>query len=111
MTETEESGFFLAELWVEMLGYAAANCSGNNHAQQLRRGGELLSQVWLLQAHFGVLEQFRVTEMQQAVQGGVTEMQQDNQPNPQNNEALQGRGLQVSGNVTSVREIEIASSP
>ncbi|KAF7845473.1 Transposon Ty3-I Gag-Pol polyprotein [Senna tora] len=51
---------FLANVWVEILGYAAINCRADHHAQQLRRGGEFLSHVWLLMAHLGLMEQFQL---------------------------------------------------
>ncbi|KAK7834195.1 hypothetical protein CFP56_024815 [Quercus suber] len=38
------------------------HCKGNHHAQQLRRGGELLTHVWLLMAHFGINEQFQISQ-------------------------------------------------
>lgn len=50
----------ISEVWVEMLAYAATNCRGNHHAQQLRKGGELLTHVWLLMAHLGITEQFQI---------------------------------------------------
>ncbi|CAK7340385.1 unnamed protein product, partial [Dovyalis caffra] len=31
------------EVWIEMLSHAAAHCPWKEHAQQLRRGGELLT--------------------------------------------------------------------
>ncbi|KAL5755514.1 hypothetical protein ACOSQ2_020260 [Xanthoceras sorbifolium] len=46
--------------WLEILGYAAKKCKVNEHAQQLRRGGEFLSHVWLLLAHFGLTEHFQI---------------------------------------------------
>ncbi|KAK3220398.1 hypothetical protein Dsin_014368 [Dipteronia sinensis] len=46
--------------WMEMLGYAARKCKGNEHAQQLRRGGELLSHVWLLLCHFGLTDHYMI---------------------------------------------------
>ncbi|GMN36825.1 hypothetical protein TIFTF001_006321 [Ficus carica] len=52
----------VSEVWVEMLAYAASQCRGNYHAQQLRRGGELLTHVWLLMAHFGLTEQFQISQ-------------------------------------------------
>ncbi|KAK2652771.1 hypothetical protein Ddye_012679 [Dipteronia dyeriana] len=42
--------------WFEMLVQAANNCRGNDHAQQLRRGGEFLTHVWLLMAYFGLTD-------------------------------------------------------
>ncbi|XP_062087853.1 uncharacterized protein LOC133794572 [Humulus lupulus] len=52
----------ISDVWVEMLAYAASQCRGNHHAQQLRRGGELLTHVWLLMAHFGLTEQFQISQ-------------------------------------------------
>lgn len=50
------------EVWVEMLCYAACHCGWNQHAQHLRRGGELLTHVWLLMAHFGISEHFKISQ-------------------------------------------------
>lgn len=52
----------LSRLWVEILSYAANQCGWKNHAQQLRRGGELLTHVWLLMAHLGITEQFQISK-------------------------------------------------
>ena len=52
----------ISNVWVEMLAYAACHCRGNHHTQQLRRGGELLTYVWLLMAHFGINEQFQTSQ-------------------------------------------------
>ncbi|CAN4105120.1 unnamed protein product [Withania somnifera] len=50
----------ISEVWVEMLAYSATHCRGFHHAQQLRKGGELLTHVWLLMAHLGITEQFQI---------------------------------------------------
>ncbi|KAJ4977932.1 hypothetical protein NE237_008712 [Protea cynaroides] len=48
-------------VWVEMLSYAAAQCKAPIHAKQLGQGGELLTHVWLLMAHFGITEKFEMS--------------------------------------------------
>ncbi|KAJ9541949.1 hypothetical protein OSB04_028455 [Centaurea solstitialis] len=50
----------VSQVWVEILAYAATHCRGVHHQQQLRKGGEFLSHVWLLMAHLGITEQFQV---------------------------------------------------
>ncbi|KAM4097877.1 hypothetical protein ACJW30_07G035200 [Castanea mollissima] len=49
-------------VWLEMLGHAASQCKGRLHAQQLRRGGELLTHVWLLMVHFGLTDHFQIPQ-------------------------------------------------
>lgn len=56
----EEKWEIISEVWVEMLIYAATKCKGSYHAQQLRRGGELLTHVWLMTAHFGLTDHFQI---------------------------------------------------
>ncbi|KAJ6675805.1 hypothetical protein OIU85_011911 [Salix viminalis] len=51
----------VSDVWIEMLSYAASRCSGHDHARQLGQGGELLTHVWLLMAHFGLTEQFQIS--------------------------------------------------
>ncbi|KAL3746217.1 hypothetical protein ACJRO7_015208 [Eucalyptus globulus] len=41
----------ISSIWVEMLCYAAYNCRVYHHGNLLRRGGELITHVWLLLAH------------------------------------------------------------
>ncbi|XP_039169429.1 uncharacterized protein LOC120293759 [Eucalyptus grandis] len=55
----EEKWEIISEVWAEMLCYAASKCKGSYHAQQLRRGGELLTHVWLM-AHFGLTDHFQI---------------------------------------------------
>ncbi|KAL3735211.1 hypothetical protein ACJRO7_024361 [Eucalyptus globulus] len=52
----------IGHLWVEGLLYAASQSRGDCHADQLRRGGELLTHVWLLLAHFGLTDHFKMTQ-------------------------------------------------
>ncbi|KAK7835479.1 hypothetical protein CFP56_023500 [Quercus suber] len=59
--EGEEKWELIKSVWLEMLGHAASQCKGRLHAQQLRRGGELLTHVWLLMAHFGLTDHFQIS--------------------------------------------------
>ncbi|KAI9187450.1 hypothetical protein LWI28_028316 [Acer negundo] len=54
----------LSRIWVELLSYAACNCIARTHAQQVSKGGELITFVWLLMAHFGLGEQFQINKGQ-----------------------------------------------
>jgi hypothetical protein len=56
----EQKWEFVCNVWIEILGYAASHCRGYYHAQQLAKGGELLTHVWLLMAHLGITEQFQI---------------------------------------------------
>ncbi|XP_071939283.1 uncharacterized protein [Coffea arabica] len=50
----------MSKVWVELLSYAASHCRANAHAEQLSKGGQLITFVWILMAHFGLGEQFRI---------------------------------------------------
>ncbi|KAK1296688.1 hypothetical protein QJS10_CPB15g01348 [Acorus calamus] len=50
----------MSAVWTEMLCYAASHCRGYYHAQRLSKGGELLTFVWFLMAHFGIGQQYRI---------------------------------------------------
>ncbi|XP_078149938.1 uncharacterized protein LOC144545226 [Carex rostrata] len=52
----------ISVVWVEILCYAASKCSGQFHAKQLSKGGELLTVIWFLMAHLGMGEQYRIEE-------------------------------------------------
>ena len=62
ISDKDQKWRMISDVWVEMLSYAACHCRGNYHAQQLRRSGELLTHVWLLMAHFGLTEQFQISQ-------------------------------------------------
>ncbi|CAL5035131.1 unnamed protein product [Urochloa decumbens] len=49
---TEATLVEMKEAWVQLLIYAADRCPPQVHAAQLARGGELLTLVWLLAAHY-----------------------------------------------------------
>ncbi|CAI0428975.1 unnamed protein product [Linum tenue] len=57
--EGERKWKVIAEVWVELLCYAAINCEKTAHAQQVSKGGELITYVWLMMAHFGLSMQFQ----------------------------------------------------
>ena len=59
--EKEKMWELVGQVWVEMLSYAASQCGWRDHARQLRRGGELLTHVWLLMAHLGLTQQFQIS--------------------------------------------------
>ncbi|CAN4109191.1 unnamed protein product [Withania somnifera] len=52
----------LSKVWVEMLSHAAINCNANDHCQQLSKGGQLVTLVWLLMTHFGLGNNFQISE-------------------------------------------------
>nr|XP_009417393.1 PREDICTED: uncharacterized protein LOC103997789 [Musa acuminata subsp. malaccensis] len=58
--EFDESWIVISAVWVEMLCHAASSCNSYAHAKQLSQGGELLTLVWLLMAHMGIAEQYRI---------------------------------------------------
>ena len=62
MTMESRKWELMSEVWVELLSYAAGHCRANNHAQLLSKGGELVTFVWLVMAHFGIGEQFQINE-------------------------------------------------
>lgn len=62
INQKEKKWEILRQVWIEMLAYAAGRCAGNYHAQQLRRGGELLTHVWLLMAHLGLTDQLQISK-------------------------------------------------
>ncbi|KAM2481570.1 hypothetical protein PS1_005062 [Malus domestica] len=52
----------MSEVRMELLSSTAGHCRANDHAQLLSKGGELVTFVWLLMAHFGIGEQFQINE-------------------------------------------------
>ncbi|XP_034897769.1 uncharacterized protein [Populus alba] len=60
-SESKKRWEIINEVWIEMLAYAAAHCPWKEHTHQLRRGGELLTHVFLLMLHLGLSEQYEFT--------------------------------------------------
>lgn len=54
----------ISKMWVELSSYAASHCDARSHAQQLSKGGELITFVWLLMSHFGLGKQFQINNDQ-----------------------------------------------
>ncbi|KAF7851483.1 hypothetical protein BT93_L3827 [Corymbia citriodora subsp. variegata] len=54
LTDVPGSWEFISKVWARMLMSAACQSKGIDHCESLSRGGELLSHVWLLMAHFGI---------------------------------------------------------
>ncbi|KAF4385761.1 hypothetical protein F8388_010317 [Cannabis sativa] len=48
----------MAQVWIELMCFAAINCSPAIHALQSSKGGELLTFTWLLMNHLGLGMQF-----------------------------------------------------
>ncbi|KAK6267554.1 hypothetical protein QUC31_011714 [Theobroma cacao] len=55
----EEKWEMMNKVWVELLTYAAGHCGWKEHGRQLAKGGELLTHVCLLMAHFGISGQYQ----------------------------------------------------
>ncbi|XP_010047861.2 uncharacterized protein LOC104436710 [Eucalyptus grandis] len=51
LNKMEDPWKLISSVWVEMVCYTAYNCQIYNHTKLLRRGGDILTHVWLLLAH------------------------------------------------------------
>ena len=59
LNQMDEKWEILSKFWVENLAYVATLCRGDNLAQLLSKGGELLTHVWFLLEHFDLTESFK----------------------------------------------------
>lgn len=62
--EKKDRWELMSKVWVELLSYAATHCDARAHAQLVSSGGELITFVWLLMAHFGLGGQFKINKGQ-----------------------------------------------
>ncbi|KAI4312756.1 hypothetical protein MLD38_037553 [Melastoma candidum] len=69
-TATKEE--IICNVWIEKLVFAAKESNSKYHCQQLRMGGELLTHVWLLLAHYGRTNHFQELEDPSVVELVVT---------------------------------------
>ncbi|XP_039158766.1 uncharacterized protein LOC120288720 [Eucalyptus grandis] len=56
----------MSEVWVELLEYAAVHCRPCAHSQQLIKGGELVTLVWLLMAQLGLYQNLGSVDLRAA---------------------------------------------
>ncbi|XVE78633.1 hypothetical protein DITRI_Ditri13aG0161900 [Diplodiscus trichospermus] len=59
----KEKWEIVGQVWLNMLTYAASQCSWKEHSAQLQHGEELLTHVALLMAHLGLTKQIHLAEM------------------------------------------------
>ncbi|MBA0784978.1 hypothetical protein Gotri_025279 [Gossypium trilobum] len=52
----------MSKVWVELVSYAASHFRASTHAAHVSQGGELITFIWLLMAHFGLGEHFQINE-------------------------------------------------
>ncbi|KAA8526875.1 hypothetical protein F0562_008896 [Nyssa sinensis] len=87
----------MSKVWVELLSYAASHCRANIHAQQLSKGGELITFVWLLKAHFGLGEHFRIGQGPGRVKLIVENLQQQESSQQQRRRRRRRRRCSCTG--------------
>ncbi|XP_030458926.1 uncharacterized protein LOC115679468 [Syzygium oleosum] len=51
LKDTEDTWEIISSVWVEILCFAAYNCQQYQHMELVRRGGEIITHVWLLLSH------------------------------------------------------------
>ncbi|XP_052198120.1 uncharacterized protein LOC127805004 isoform X2 [Diospyros lotus] len=68
ISNKEEKWSMIVDVWVEIIAYVANQSNGKQHSVQLTSGGEFLTHVWLLMAHFGLTQHFQ-TPQPRAVAG------------------------------------------
>ncbi|TYI38545.1 hypothetical protein ES332_A02G035800v1 [Gossypium tomentosum] len=61
--DNQDKWKLIADLWLDMLTYAAAQCSWKEHAMQLQHGEEFLTHVALLMAHLGLSKKIQMVPL------------------------------------------------
>ncbi|KAK1354447.1 hypothetical protein POM88_047703 [Heracleum sosnowskyi] len=56
--EFDKRWMITSKVWAELLSYGASHIKSNAHAQQLSKGGEFITVVWLLMTHLCLVDQF-----------------------------------------------------
>lgn len=64
LLDHEEKWEMIANVWVEMLIFAADECDWKEHKTQLRNGGQLITHVALLMAHLGLTKRIQIVKHQ-----------------------------------------------
>ncbi|CAH1440073.1 unnamed protein product [Lactuca virosa] len=59
---SQDKWLIISKVWVELLCYGASHARSNTLADQVSKGGELITIVWLLIAHFGLGDQYPINE-------------------------------------------------
>ncbi|XVE88626.1 hypothetical protein DITRI_Ditri19aG0084800 [Diplodiscus trichospermus] len=65
----QEKWKLIGQVWLEMLTYAASQCSWKEHSRQLQQGEELLTHVALLMAHLGLTKKINLVEVPERLSG------------------------------------------
>ncbi|TYI92112.1 hypothetical protein E1A91_D02G044600v1 [Gossypium mustelinum] len=61
--DNQDKWKLIADLWLDMLTYAAAQCSWREHAWQLQHGEEFLTHIALLMAHLGLSKKIQIVPL------------------------------------------------
>nr|KJB28277.1 hypothetical protein B456_005G039800 [Gossypium raimondii] len=61
--DNQDKWKLIADLWLDMLTYATAQCSWKEHASQLQHGEEFLTHVALLMAHLGLSKRIQMVPL------------------------------------------------
>ncbi|KAL1111224.1 hypothetical protein V6Z11_D02G044500 [Gossypium hirsutum] len=61
--DNQDKWKLIADLWLDMLTYAAAECSWREHAWQLQHGEEFLTHIALLMAHLGLSKKIQIVPL------------------------------------------------